>query len=395
MDVNDVNVDALEEDNEEPIVGERVAEKKDVQSELPTLPLLASPQGASAASSSSKEVASDDAPMTGSLATKDGGENTSPTGPSAEILALLSQSTPAATGAPTGDRVNTEAMQRLHRSNELAARGAYYAAKTELIGVLKKVASTKDAIHGSVRRSEALTAGMQALDEAADFMEMPGSAGRHDQVTATAAAHATPLGKRGALTGLAPSQASDVYLRYAQLNLGAAVAGEPAGSMALHALGKLYSRLAAVEPSGDTLAQRRAFACQQAALLARNDNYMAAHELGVLLAESGHYQDAECVLRQVAERRTDRVVLQNLARVNRMLGQGELAARLERRAIALADGQSENASSRVVSPAAFASTSDHGRSAVSVATRPQPSVAAPVNRSAAPAAPEATPWYLK
>ena len=73
--------------------------------------------------------------------------------------------------------------------------------------------------------------------------------------------------------------------------LAAAVAGEPAGSMALHALGKLDSQLGRIEPQHPQ-ADRRAFALQQAALLARDDNHLAAHELGVLLAESGHYVEA-------------------------------------------------------------------------------------------------------
>ena len=58
-----------------------------------------------------------------------------------------------------------------------------------------------------------------------------------------------------------------------------------------------------MEPAGHPLAHRRAFVYQQAALLAHDNNHLAAHELAVLLADAGHYAQAEQLLQQVAPTR--------------------------------------------------------------------------------------------
>jgi tetratricopeptide (TPR) repeat protein len=139
-----------------------------------------------------------------------------------------------------------------------------------------------------------------------------------------------------AVDDMLPQQLASMYLEYAGRQLGAAVAGEPAGSMALHALGKIHSRMGRIEPAANPQADRLAFALQQAALLARSDNHMAAHELGVLLAESGHYAESDAMLQQVAQRAPHPVVFRNLARVERQLGRPDLAVASERQAEYLA-----------------------------------------------------------
>jgi tetratricopeptide (TPR) repeat protein len=129
--------------------------------------------------------------------------------------------------------------------------------------------------------------------------------------------------------------------------------------MALHALGKLYSQLGRVEEDQQLLSERKAFALQQAALLARNDNHLAAHELGVLLAESGHYAEAEYLLNQVAVREPHPVVFRNLARVEQKLGHAQLAELSEQQAqYMLSRGASANNGVVWVSPNALAQTGD-------------------------------------
>jgi hypothetical protein len=129
--------------------------------------------------------------------------------------------------------------------------------------------------------------------------------------------------------------------------------------MALHALGKLYSQLARTEAEANPQADRRAFALQQAALLARDDNHLAAHELGVLLAESGHYIESEHLLNQVAAREPHPVVFRNLARVQRKLGHEQLADASDRQAKTMAAGSPTNNNGIIwVPPAALAQTGD-------------------------------------
>jgi hypothetical protein len=156
-----------------------------------------------------------------------------------------------------------------------------------------------------------------------------------------------------------PQQLADQYFRYAQRQLAQSVAGEPAGSMALHALGKLFSQLGRVEPEKQPLAERKAFALQQAALLARDDNHLAAHELAVLLAESGHYPEAEYLLNQVAIREPNPVVFRNLSRVERKLGHVQLAELSDEQAeFMLSRGATGSSGVEWVSPGALAQTGD-------------------------------------
>jgi tetratricopeptide (TPR) repeat protein len=290
---------------------------------------------------------------------------------------------PALVGTPTGAVVCKRAEAKIRRGYALVQRGATFAARREFIGVLELIAEAKDHKHGAPRRTIALANGLRAIDEAADFESRGARADSRASIAIIVAAHRTPVGKVDDAQGLMPAQLADLYFHYAQLQLGAAVAGEPAGSMALHALGKLHTQLARTEPDNHPQAEQVALALQQAAILARDDNFLAVHELGILLAESGHYAEAECLIGEVAVREPNAVVLRNLARVQRKLGREELAAASEQQAqfYANRDGAGPGAHGVVwVNPATLVRTGD--------ATAPPRAVAAapPANNPYAPAA---------
>ena len=173
------------------------------------------------------------------------------------------------------------------------------------------------------------------MDEAADFLPQGLQLEAELDLAAICASHQTQLPEPVA-AGEQPQHVLDRYLRLAQQKLGFAVEGEPAGSMALHALGKLHSQMGMAEPDRNPIASRRAVALQQAALLAREDNYLAAHELGVLLAEAGQLERSEAVLTHVANVQPNSVVLRNLAAVQKRLGQEREAAASLRQAELLA-----------------------------------------------------------
>jgi tetratricopeptide (TPR) repeat protein len=246
----------------------------------------------------------------------------------AEAAALLADAAPPITGSLTGAVVSERAQASIRKGNALAQRGASFAARREFIDVLRMIAQAKDQKYGAPRRSTALSNGLRALDEAADFSPRGAAFESRLNLDVIISSHRTPVAKSPQAEGLMAQQLAALYFRYAQLQLGAAVSGEPAGSMALHALGKLYSQLGRMEADKYPLAERHAFTLQQAALLARSDNYMAAHELGVLLAESGHYGEAAELLGQVATYQPHAVVLRNLSRVHRKLGNTSLAGQL-------------------------------------------------------------------
>ena len=239
-----------------------------------------------------------------------------------QLLESLSQNSSAAvTGVLTDSRVNELAKTKIQQAYAMAGRGALYVARQELVEVLRMISQAKDAQQGTPKRSRSLAAGLRALREADDFAPRGTQLEAELDISVLCASHRTPIAKQADAANLLPSLMMDRYFRYAQLQLAVSVAGEPAGSMALHALGKLNSQLGRVEPQKNRLADRHAIAYQQAALLAHNQNHLAAHELGVLLATSGHYAEAEQLLKHVADRESNAVVYRNLARVQEKMGQ--------------------------------------------------------------------------
>jgi hypothetical protein len=266
---------------------------------------------------------------------------------------------PIVTGTPTSAVVDERAQEIIRRGFSLAQRGASFAARNEFIDVLKLIAEAKDEQDHSPDRSRALAQGLRALDEVEDFAPRIKQPESNLSLAVILASHRTPAAKDPGAEKLMPQQLADRYFRYAQRQLAESVAGEPAGSMALHALGKLYSQFARTEADKHPLAERKAFSLQQAALLARDDNHLAAHELGVLLAESGHYAEAEYLLNQVAVREPHPVVFRNLARVERKLGHAQLAGLSEQQAqFMLSRGASGNNGVVWVSPEALAQAGD-------------------------------------
>ena len=292
-------------------------------------------------------------PPTVNVTSDDQGESLSP-----EADELLADAGATVTGHPTGAMVTEQAQTKIRRGYKLAQRGAYFAARQEFVDVLRMIAEAKDQKRGVARRSIALANGLRALEEAADFAPRGSAVESQLDFDVVIASHRTPVAK-GDAGKLMPQQLGDLYYRYAQLQLGAAVAGEPAGSMALHALGKLYSQIGRAEPARIVQADRRAFALQQAALLARDDNHLAAHELGVLLAETGHFVDSEYILAQVAMREPHPVVYRNLARIQRKLGREDLAAVSDQQAHLLAEqGVSSMSGVKWVDPQTLARMGD-------------------------------------
>ncbi len=125
---------------------------------------------------------------------------------------------------------------------------------------------------------------------------------------------------------LSPLVAQQRYYSYAQEQLGIAAAGEPAGSMALHGLGKIHSVIASQPAPAIFAAEPKALVYQQAALLTDSRNYLAANELAVLLAKNGYLQSARTLLQRSVAGSPQPAVWHNLAVVHRYLGEKQLSA---------------------------------------------------------------------
>jgi tetratricopeptide (TPR) repeat protein len=176
-----------------------------------------------------------------------------------------------------------------------------------------------------------LAAGLLAVKEAEDFL--PGGSRLEADLNMAdiIAAHGTPVLKDGAEQAT-PMTAMKCYFTFAQEQFSVAAGHEIAGSMALYALGKLHNALAQKKGVSIVAPQTKALVFYQAAMLVYPKNYMAANDLGVLLAQSGNYAQARAMLEHSLSICRQSTGWQNLAVVYRQLGQAGLSARANQQA---------------------------------------------------------------
>ncbi len=295
--------------------------------------------------------------------------------PIAEAAPLAKVASPLATAEP--DEEHSEQMEQIARQAdrqtrhglELAGRGAYFAARSEFLAALRLIAEGLDTeragkgannVHG-----RALAAALVAMKEAEDFLPGGPRPESDPDLTGVIAAHSTPALKTGA-DGATPMTALRCYLTFSQEQFAAAAGREVAGSMALRALGRLHEALAGKKTAPEPAAESKAMVFYQAALLVYAGNYMAANDLGVLLARSGSSADARTVLEYSLSLSPQPATWRNLAVVYRQLGQPALADRAGRQAAALEQAElarrktmaeTANQTIRWVDPQTFAETS--------------------------------------
>lgn len=238
--------------------------------------------------------------------------------------------------APTLEGLSKQLLPSVQRAYGLAKNGAAFAAQTEFIQVLRRIAQAKDAAAGTDLHSRSLAAGLRALDEADDFMPQGAALEAELNVMVIASAHRTPvIAEIDSSNPPRSEEAVALYHHFARQELGRAVAGEQAGSMALYGLGKVQNRLAQ-EAQGELRHERKALTLFQAALDAGPSNHFAANEIGVLLSRSGRHVDAAMLFRRAIDVAPSSISYHNLAVVERKLGYHEYASANERYAQHLA-----------------------------------------------------------
>jgi tetratricopeptide (TPR) repeat protein len=191
---------------------------------------------------------------------------------------------------PTSGGLTAQLLPAVQRGYNLAQRGAFFAARTEFIQVLRRIAQAKDAATGTDEHSRELAAGLRAMDEADDFVPLGAQLEAELDVRKVASAHRTPV-LHDRAEAVTPQDAVALYHSYAQEQLTKATVDERAGSMALYGLGKVYARLAE-RRDDDVQCVRCAMTMFCASLDACPDNNLAANELGVLLCRTGHPAEA-------------------------------------------------------------------------------------------------------
>ncbi len=285
--------------------------------------------------------------------------------------AVTEKSSPLPTADATEERslqleqVARQADQQTRHGFELAERGAYFAARAEFLGALRLLAEGLDAERRTKVHSRALAAALIALKEAEDFLPGGSRAEADVDMPGLIAVHSTPALKNIA-EQVSPLAALRCYHTFAQEQFAAAAGREVAGSMALRAMGKLHSAWSQKKGTPIVAPESKAVVFYQAALLVYPKNYMAANDLGVLLAQGGHYADARKLLEYGISVRPQATGWQNLAVVYRQLGQATLAAQAAQQAARLRQsepieqpGSSAWANNRVlwIDPQSFAETS--------------------------------------
>ena len=290
---------------------------------------------------------------------------------------------------PAADPQQLRAMQAVARKADeltrvgfaLANRGATFSAREKFIRALEAVAQAADADQQTDAHGQFLVHGLRALEECRDFIPHGNALDGEIEVEMLVAGHRTEVLK-GWADGVSAVAAVNRYYTYAQQELAQSVDKSPAGSMALYGLGKLYIQIG--EQAGvrilDPQSQSQVF--HQAALMVDSNNWMAANELGVLLAQRGQYEKARQWLRHSVALSSKPVCWRNLARVHKHLGEELLSRQAQQKAEASdrargdeAAGLSRRAQVALISPKQFSVSPTQG---------PASRQASPATRAMAP-----------
>lgn len=239
---------------------------------------------------------------------------------------------PAASPATQQARmISSQADGHVRAAFSLAERGALYSARAELIQALRLVTQSLDAAQSTNEHGEALAAGLRALRESEDFIPRGTQLEADSDLAALITSHRTPVLKEVAadpqkLETLTPMVAVQSYLLYAQQQLTAACDGAPAGSLSLYALGRLHMAMADLSAEAPQRKHPQAMTLYQAAVATDQNNFLAANELGVMLARYGRHEAAKQMLQLASRGKPRAETWHNLSAVHQQLGEQQLAA---------------------------------------------------------------------
>jgi polysaccharide export outer membrane protein len=227
-------------------------------------------------------------------------------------------------GVTPSDTVAAQAERIVHHGMVLARRGASYAARAEFISALGLIAETLDARERTAVHSRSLADGLRALREADDFVSSGSRLAADLDMKAILAAHSTPVLKDLRVLGITPLMARQRYCEYAWQRLSRAGGNLPPASQALFGLGRIYA-LSYEDSSPRWNNAFKAMVAYQAALSIDRRNYLAANELGVLMARQGQLEEAREALRTAVDVCPRAETWHNLCVVHSQLGEVELA----------------------------------------------------------------------
>ncbi len=248
-------------------------------------------------------------------------------------------STHVVRGGPGMESVSRRADMYVKKGFELAGRGALYSARAQFIIALRTIADALDAHSATAHHAAALDAGLTALRESDDF-HSPNAVTRRRRLEVIVASHRTPILRHLVADESAQDRppvrvpgrvvAMQRYYTYAQQQLTVSGGREVIASMALYGLGKTCLTLQQSRDPAIIAGGPKAIVLHQAALLVDSRNYMAANEVGVLMAHCGQYYAARRALQHAAANSNNAAVWRNLSIVHEHLGETDLALRARR-----------------------------------------------------------------
>jgi len=223
------------------------------------------------------------------------------------------------------EMVARQSDEKIREGIELADRGAYFAARADCIAALRMIAQGLDNDEATSLHSQALGDALTAMKEAQDFLPASGKVESELDLPAIVAGHRTPLLKDLPAERLHAMSALKQYFNFAQERLHTAAGHEVSGSMALGALGKIHVAMSDKMNPEVVLSEPKAVVFLQAALLVCPRNYIAANDLGVLLAHKNDYAGARAALEHSVTVCRTAENTRNLSVVYRRLGETRLA----------------------------------------------------------------------
>ena len=259
------------------------------------------------------------------------------------------------------------AGQFVQQGFQLGNRGAHFSARSEFIEALKLLAASADLAENSRTRSAALAAGLRAIEESDDFVPDRSIVESELDLSILVSSHRTPVLQDVDLERLSMIEARQRYYAFAQEQLAESAGPGRAGSMALYGLGRIAVEMGEKNTLSHPAASHKALVYHQAALASDAENYLAANELGVLLARFGQYEEAQVALNHSVRLHPEATTWRNLSAVNQRLGDEVLARQALGQAEAIDLAQrakaargSQNGDVRWKSPEEFARLSSRG-----------------------------------
>jgi predicted Zn-dependent protease len=215
--------------------------------------------------------------------------------------------------------------QRLSRAFDLAQRGATYSANIEFREVLSLCALELDARDVTTSHRDAMREALVALDEADEISGRGIEWSDAAEVRQATAGHTTPVLRGNVPPGADAIHVVQLYYSYAEERFAYACRGLPGASVAYYGLARTY-----VQPGAHYVhAAGKSAMLHRVAIRVAPQNVLAGNELGVLLAQHGHLDEAESLFKQCVATDASPEAWQNLAVVYAQKG-NEVASQAAR-----------------------------------------------------------------